>query len=375
MNIFEINLEDHAQVKRFLNLPFAVYRDIPQWVPPLASEAAGMLDPSRHPFYRHSQAAFFLAESAAGETLGRLAVLENRRFNEFNHEKTAFFYLFECQPDAQAAGELFAAGMEWARSRGLERIYGPKGFTALDGMGLLVRGFEHRPAFGIAYNPSYYSQYLLEMGFSASPEVLSGYMSRDMQMPEKIFEVARRVQEKRGLKVINFRTRGELRRMVPGLKELYNASLPGTVGNVPLTDEETNAMAAQLIWFADPRLIKIIFNSDDQPVGYLFAYPDISAAVQRTHGKLFPFGWADVLMELRRTTWANINGAGIAEQYRGMGGTALLFAEMYKSFRSEPRFQHADIVQIGSDNERMLNELRGMGIDFYKAHQMFSLNI
>jgi hypothetical protein len=262
--------------------------------------------------------------------------------------------------------------MEWAKMRGLNHIYGPKGFTALDGMGLLVRGFEHRPAFGIAYNPDYYPKMLSDMGFNGSPEVLSGYLGRDVQFPEKVFEVARRVQERRGLKVINFRTRGDLRRMIPGLKDMYNASLPGTHDNVPLTDEEAQAMASQLIWFADPRLIKIIFNAEDQPVGYLFAYPDISAAMQRTRGRLFPFGWADMLLELRRTTWTNINGAGIAEQYRGMGGTALLFAEMYKSFRDNPRFQHAEIVQIGSDNERMLNELRGMGIDFYKGHQMFS---
>ncbi|HZU87246.1 MAG TPA: hypothetical protein VFF78_07170, partial [Anaerolineaceae bacterium] len=313
--------------------------------------------------------------SASGEVLGRLAVLENRRHNDYNHECTAFFYLFECHPDAQAASALFAAGMEWAHGRGLTRIYGPKGFTALDGMGLLVRGFEHRPAFGIAYNPDYYPKMLLDQGFEASPEVLSGYLNREVQFPEKVFEVARRVQERRGLKVINFRTRGELRRMLPGLKEMYNNSLSGTHGNVPLTDEEVQAMASQMLWFADPRLIKIIFNAEDQPVGFLFAYPDISAAMQRTRGRLFPFGWADILMELRRTTWTNINGAGIAEQYRGMGGTALLFAEMYKSFRDNPRFQHADIVQIGSDNERMLNELRGMGIDFYKAHQMFSKSL
>lgn len=372
MSILQINLEDHRQVKRFLELPFAIYRDIPQWVPPLASEAAGMLNPDRHPFYRHSQGAFFLFESASGEVLGRLAALENRRYNDYNQEHTAFFYLFECHPDMQTAQELFAAGMDWAHRRGLTHIFGPKGFTALDGMGLLVRGFEHRPAFGIPFNPNYYPPMLLQQGFSASPEVLSGYLNRQVQFPEKVFEVARRVQERHKLHVSNFRKRSELRRLLPGLKEMYNNSLTDTHGTVPLTDDEVRSIASQMLWFADPRLIKIIFNSEEQPVGFLFAYPDISAAVQRTHGQLFPFGWVDMLIELRRTTWTNINGAGIAEQYRGMGGTALLFAEMYKSFRSDPRFEHADIVQIGSDNERMLNELRGMGINFYKAHQMFS---
>ena len=67
------------------------------------------------------------------------------------------------------------------------------------------------------------------------------------------------------------------------------------------------------------------------PVGFLFAYPDISAAVQRTRGRIFPFGWIDLLLEMHRTKWVNINGAGILEEYRGLGGTAILFSEMQKS--------------------------------------------
>jgi hypothetical protein len=114
-------------------------------------------------------------------------------------------------------------------------------------------------------------------------------------------------------------------------------------------------------------LIKIIYK-DDAPVGFLLAYPDISAALQRTRGKLFPFGWLDVMAELRRTKWINLNGAGIVEQYRGLGGTALLFSEMYKSV-SETSYRFADLVQIGIENDRMQRELRDLGIVFYKKHR------
>jgi hypothetical protein len=124
-----------------------------------------------------------------------------------------------------------------------------------------------------------------------------------------------------------------------------------------------------MLWFADPRLIKIIFK-DDQPVGFLFAYPDISAALQRCQGKLWPVGWLDCLLEMRRTKWVNINGAGIIEKYRGLGGTALLFSEMRQSI-AEGRFEHADLVQIGADNDKMQRELRDLGIDFYKTHRMY----
>ena len=105
-------------------------------------------------------------------------------------------------------------------------------------------------------------------------------------------------------------------------------------------------------------------------MGFVFAYPDISAAVQRTRGRLFPFGWIDLLLELRRTKWVNLNGAGIIEKYRGLGGTAILFDEMAKSLRTGT-FEHADIVQVGVENDKMQRELRDLGIDFYKMHRMY----
>jgi len=369
MDIQQIELADRRGVAEFLDLPFRIYRDIPEWVPPLRFEARRTLDARRNPFFRHSQAAFFMAHDAAGDSLGRLAVLDNRRYNDYNGERTAFFYLFECVNDQQASNALFEAGFDWARQRGLDAIIGPKGFNALDGMGLLVRGFEHRPAFGLPYNAPYYPVLLEAAGFQPQGEVVSGYLSAGMEFPERIHTVARRVRERRGLRVARYRTRSDLRRLTPDLKEMYNSALGGTAGNVPLTDDEAEAIASQLLWFADPRLIKVVMK-DEEPVGFLFAYPDISAALQRCGGRIFPFGWVEILLELRRTRWVNVNGAGMVEGYRGLGGTALLFSEMYHSVR-EGGFEHADLVQIGVENSAMQRELRALGIEFYKSHRMY----
>ena len=369
MRIIPFGPADRHQVARFLELPFHLYREVPQWVPPLRFEARRMLDPRRNPFFQHSEAGLFIATSGDGELLGRLAVLENRRFNDYNQEKTAFFYLFECVNDRQVSTGLFETGYAWARERGLNRMLGPKGFSALDGMGLLVRGFEHRPAFGIPYNLEYYGQLLEDAGFEKQGDVVSGYLSAGVEFPEQIHRLAERVQKRRGLHIARYNTRRDLRRLTPKLKSMYNSALGGTSGNVPLTDEEAEAIADQLLWFADPRLIKVVMKQDE-PVGFLFAYPDISAAVQRSRGRLYPFGWMDILLELRRTRWVNVNGAGMIEGYRGLGGTALLFSEMYRSVL-EGGFEHADLVQIGVENSNMQRELRKLGIEFYKTHRLY----
>ena len=387
MHITQIDLNNKRQVEDFLHLPFSIYKDIPQWVPPLQMDERLRLTPKRFPFYKHSHASFFVAykrsnpvgkrsspTDKSNRPIGRIAVLDNRHYNEYNKESTAFFYLFECENNAEAANGLFTAAFDWARSRGLNKILGPKGFTPLDGFGLLVKGFEHRPAFGLPYNPAYYVDLIEAQGFVNAGETVSGYLGTSIQFPERIHELAERIAKRRGLRIARSNTRAELRALIPHIKELYNSSLEGTIGNTPLTNEEVDSLANQLLWLADPKLIKLVMK-EDKAVGFLFAYPDVSAALQRTKGRLFPFGWLTLLRELKHTDWININGAGLLPEYRGSGGTAILYSEIFKSVRDSGQFKHAEVVQIGVENEAMQREMENFGIDFYKTHRVYQRGI
>ncbi len=369
MRIQQVDLANRKQVRDFLDLPARIYRDIPQWVPPLEGDERLRLDPKRYPFYKHSSAAFFQAYQE-DVPVGRLAVLDNRLYNEHNHAETAFFYLFESIPDPEPARGLFDSAFAWAKARGLNRMLGPKGFTALDGLGLLVKGFERRPALGLPYSPPYYPELIEAQGFEKANDIVSGYLGADIQFPERIHELAARIQERRGLHIARFRTRGKLRRALGHLKALYNGALEGTSGGTPITDAEIKSLAGQMLWFADPSLIKIVMK-DERPVGFLLAYPDISAALQKTKGRLFPFGWLTLLRELRTTDWININGAGMVAEYRGLGGTAILYSEMFKSVAGSRRYRHAEVVQIGLENEKMQREMENFGVDFYKMHRTY----
>ncbi len=373
MHIVEINTRDHKQAKEFLDFPFLVYQSCPQWVPMLETDAKKLLDRDRFSYYRESDAAFFMVYGEKGKAQGRIAVLDNQRYNRYNQTNSAFFYLFEVLENFDAAEVLFKAAIDWARSRGLNEIVGPKGFSPLNGLGMLVRGFEHRPALGIPYNLEYYPDFVERLGFKTDREVVSGYLGRQHELPEKVALIAEKLQKRWGFKVKRFNSRSDLRKMLPFLKGLYNGSLVGTSGNAPLTDEEVKEMADQILWFSDPGLIKILYK-DDQPVGFLMAYPDISAAIQKTIGRLWPFGWLSILREFQRTEWININGAGIVAEFRGLGGTALLFNEMAQSVKNG-RYQHADLVQIGTENEKMQREVSEIGIDFYKAHRIYRREI
>lgn len=373
MDILQVNPANKKQVHQFLDLPFHIYKGYPHWAPPLELDMGAITHPQKHPFYKYGQADFFLA-LRNGRPAGRIAVIKNQRYIDHNNDPAAFFYWFECEDDPHAAHALLESACAWARERGLTRLIGPKGFTALDGGGILVEGFERRPAFGMPYNPPYYPALIEAAGFAPYQESVSGYIDHSIAFPQRIHDLSERVQKRRGLRIATYKNRRDLKALIPKLKDLYNGALGGTQGGIPLDDDDVNALADQLLWFADPRMVKIVMKGDE-PVGFLLAYPNITAGLQKTKGRLFPFGWLTLLWELRTTQWVDINGAGLLEEYRGSGGTAILFSEMFKTAQILPHFKHAEVVQIGTENHAMQREMQNFGIHFHKKHRAYKKDL
>lgn len=366
-----VNTQDRSQVRRFVRVPFRLYADTAQWVPPLFVDAEAQLNRQKHPFYTHSEAEFFIA-SRGGVDVGRLAVLENRRYNEHHGTRLAQFYLFDCVNDSEAAQLLFERAFEWARARQLDRMVGPKGFSALDGYGMLVKGFEHRQMMTMMnYNPSYMPDLVAGLGFEKELDFVSCYLHAErFRLPERIHRIAARVLARGNLRVVRFQRKRELRAWAERIGEAYNQAFVENWEYYPLSGEEIQFVLDNLMLVADPRLIKIIAHGE-KVVGFLFAFPDLSAALQRARGRLFPFGLFDLLLEMRRTKWVALNGAGILPEYQGRGGNALLYSEMEKTI-TEFGFQHADLTQIAESATQMRNDLETLGGEPYKNHRVYT---
>ena len=368
VKIHKVDTTDQKDVERFIQFPFRLYRDCPQWVPPLVSSARKQLDRERHPFYRHSDADFFLALQGGG-VVGRVAALEPRRRNAYRCQRGAFFYLFETVEDIEVARALFAAAFAWARSRGLEQISGPDGLLAGDGLGILIKGFEHRPAMGITYNYSYYDAFIQDSGFHKQTDYYSYYLPGDFELPERVCRIAEKMKERRGFRVLSFRTKDDLRASAPRVIEAYNAAFSENREFVPVTGDDAEKIAERLIDMTRPDLVKVVAKGEEI-IGFILGFPDVSAALQRCKGRLYPFGWALLLWESRRTRWINVNGGGILPQHQGLGVNAILYHELHKTFQ-ERGFLHADVVQVNEQNARMMRELEALGADSYKAHRIY----
>lgn len=370
----KLNTASRAQVRRFIDVPFGLYQNHPQWVPPIRSDVAMMLNHKKHPFYEHSTADFFIAVSD-GRDVGRIAALENRNYNRYHNLRTAQFYLFDCEDNSEAAKALFDRVFEWARNRGLDTVIGPKGFSPFDGYGLLQQGFGHRQMMNMMnYNYEYYLRLMEENGFEKEVDFVSHFvMLGEVQLPERIYRIAERAKRLHRLEVIRFNTKRELRRWAPKIGQTYNSAFVKNWEYVPLTEREISFVVDTIMLVANPRLIKIIAQ-DGNVVGFAFGWPDVSSAMQRCKGRLFPFGIIDLLLEMRRTEWISGNGVGILPDFQGRGGNALLYSEMEKTVR-EFGYKYHEMTQIAETAVQMRKDLETLGGKPYKNHRVYKRSL
>ena len=374
VSIEKIDTRVKADVKRFVRLPYRLYKGHSEWVPPLFIDQEMFLNRDKHPYYEHSEADFFVAVRD-GIVIGRIAVLENKNYNQFRNTNNAQFYLFECEEDQEAADALFNHAFEWARERGLTQIIGPKGFCVLDGYGLLVDGYEHHQMMTMMnYNYPYYIDLVEEQGFVKEVDFVSCYLSADtFHLPERIHRIADRVQKRGTLRVERFKNKRDLKAWASRVGRTYNNSFINNWEFSPLTDNEIAFVLDTILTVGDPRLIKIIAHGDEA-VGFLFGFPDLSRALQRANGRLFPFGILYLLLEMRRTKWIAVNGAGILPGFQGRGGNALLYSEMEKTVH-DYQFEHADLTQVAETAEQMRSDLINLGGKAYKNHRVYTLDL
>jgi len=375
VSIHKVDLKDQSEVMRFIQVPFDLYAGHPQWVPPFISDIKTMLNPEKHPYYDHSDAEFFIAEQG-GKSVGRIAALENKPFNRYHDAKDAEFYLFDCVNDQNVADALFETVFEWAQNRGLNKLVGPKGFGPLDGYGIQVEGYEHRQMMNMMnYNFPYYRDLVENLGFTKVVDFVSSYVQpQKFQCPPKVRKAAVIAQKRGTFQVLDFKNKRELKAWSGRIGDAYNKAFVNNWEYYPLSQREIDFVVDNVMTIVDPDLIKIIVK-DGEVVGFVFPFPDVSAAMQKNKGKLGPIAILRLLIEIKRTPWISFNGVGILPEYQGLGGNAIMYAELEKSMHQNSQFIHSELTQVAETAEQMRKDLINLGVQFYKNHRVYQRDL
>ena len=373
--IEKVDTNNRSQVRRFVELPHRLYGNCPQWVPLINLDAYTYLNRRKHPFHEHSDVDFFLAVRD-GRDVGRIAAIENKPFNKYHNTQKADFYFFDCENDLEAATVLFNAMFDWAKARGLNLVMGPKGMGPLDGYGILIMGHEHRNTMTMLnYNHPYYQQLVEAQGFIKEVDFVSCYLPADkFQVPERVEKITQRVMQRGGLQMKHFKNKRELLGWAPRIGKAYNEAFVHNWEYYPLSQREIDFVVDNIMTIADHRLIKIVTHGEDV-VGFLFAFHDVSAALQRSRGRLFPFGIIDLLLELRRTDRVTVNGMGILPEFQGHGGNAILYSEMGHTLLGFKQFIHVEMTQVAETTEQMRADLKNLNGVEYKNHRVYRRDV
>ena len=375
ITIEKVDTDNKRQVKRFVKFYYDLYRDCKPWVPPLFVDAYLPLNRKKHPFFGHSEADFFVAVRD-GKVVGRICAANNKPFNEYHKTRKAHFYAFDSVNDLEVARALFDAAIGWAKERGLDTMIGPKGLSPFDGYGIQIEGFEHRQMMTMMnFNFDYYPKLMEALGFEKEVDFVSCYLPADaFKIPERVEQIARRVIERGKLKVKKFKSKRELIQWAPRIGEAYNKAFIHNWEYYPFSRGDIQYAVDNIFLVADPRLIKVIL-AGEEIVGFLFAFPDVSAALQRAKGRLFPFGIVDILLEMKRTKTISGNGMGILPEYQGRGGNALLYYEMGKTVFDLHQFEHVEMTQVAETTEQMRADLKNLNGVEYKNHRVYRKSI
>jgi len=375
VSIEKIDTDNKSQAKRFVQFYYDLYKNCPQFVPPPFGDAYLPLNRKKHPFFEHSAADFFVAVQD-GKVVGRICVADNRPFNDYHKTKKAHFFQFDAVDDLEVARRLFEAAFDWSRARGLDTMIGPKGLSPFDGYGIQIEGFEHRQMMTMMnYNYAYYPRLVEALGFEKEVDFVSCYLpSEAFRVPERVARIAERAMQRGNLKVKNFKSKRELLGWAWRIGEAYNKTFINNWEYYPFSKGDIQYAVDNVITFADHRLIKVITHDEDI-VGFLFAFPDVSAALQRAKGHLFPFAIFDILLETKRTKTVSGNGMGILPQFQGTGGNALLYNELAKTLFGFKQFEHVEMTQVAETTRQMRADLKNLNGVEYKNHRVYRRTI
>jgi hypothetical protein len=375
LSIEKVDTSNKSQVKRFVEFYYDLYKDCPEWVPPLFVDAYLPLNRKKHPFFEHSDADFFMTVRD-GKVVGRICAGENKLFNEYHKTRKAQFYFFDTIDDLEVAQALFGAAFDWAHQRGLDSMIGPKGLSPFDGYGILTEGFEHRQMMTMMnYNHAYYPKLVEALGFEKEVDFVSCYLPAEaFRIPERVERIAKWAMQRGNLWVKHFTSKKELVGWAQRIGRMYNKTFIKNWEYYPFTQGDVDYAVQNVFMVADHRLIKLIMHGEDI-VGFLFAFPDASAALQRAKGHLFPFGIVDLLLEMKRTKTVSGNGMGVLPEFQGTGGNALLYYELGKTILDNYDFKFVEMTQVAETTKQMRADLKNLNGVEYKNHRVYRKNI
>jgi hypothetical protein len=361
-----------SDLKTFISVPWSIYRDDPNWVPPLKIERKSALSP-KNPFFLHARWKAWIAY-LDGRAVGRISAQIDELYLERHDAHTGFFGLLEASEDPAVFAALFGAAESWLKDQGMRTVLGPFSLGINQEIGCLVEGFDSPPYLMMGHARPYYGDAIETQGFEKAEDVLAYVLSEDMfALPENIQRLLKRLSGKMKIRQVD---RKNIASELEILRDIFNDAWSHNWGFIPFTREEFDAVGKELFMITPPDFTWIA-ETDGEPVAFMVLLPNLNEVIADLNGRLFPFGWAKLLwrLKVRSPKTARIALMGVRQKYQHTRlGPALAFLTIQALYLPLTKRSHMEEIEMSwvlEQNHATRNIIEKVGGVVSKRYRMY----
>jgi len=367
-----------ADMQAFIDLPWRLYANDPNWVPPLKAEVKELLTPGKNPFFGHAEAQYFLAWRG-GKVVGRVSahidhLALEQPVGQGMGPGTGNFGMFEAE-DAQTGAALIAAAETWLRAKGMTRVLGPISLSIWEEPGLLTEGHDHPPTVMMGHNSPAYQAMIEGAGYVPAKQLKTYELDITRDFPPLIQRIIQS-GEKNGRIRVRQVDRKNFDREAAIILGILNDAWGQNWGFVPITDDEVAHSGKKLkpIVFED---LIMVAELDGEPVAFMMTLPDLNEALGPLNGSLFPFGWIKLLRWLKkpRVRTMRVPLMGVVQRLQSSRMASQLAFMMIEYIRRNAITRYGatrgEIGWVLDDNQGMNAIAEAIGSEVNKIYQIY----
>lgn len=362
-------------IKRFVKVPFGIFKDSEMWVPPLIMDEIETFDKDKNPAFEGAEGKMWIAYKD-GKPVGRIMGIISHAANDKYKTKNLRFGWIDTYEDYEVAEALYRTVENWGKEAGMETMTGPHGFSDLDPEGMLIEGFDRLPTIANYYHLPYYQKFAEKYGFEKEIDYLEFRSEAPVEtgIPPKLLRLGERIKERSKIRVVKFKNRKELISRAPEVFHLLDETFEEIYGAVPLNERQINYYVKKYISYVDKDLIQLAVGENNEPVGFMIAMPSLSRALQKAKGRLLPFGIFHILKAMRNYDTLDFYLAGIKKEYRGHGVDLMMVLEVVKK-ALEKGVRWAESNQELETNKKVHAQWKYFNPEQHKRRRIFRKDI
>ncbi|GAB0155686.1 hypothetical protein CHRYSEOSP005_09480 [Chryseobacterium sp. Alg-005] len=332
VTVVEVKTRD--ELKQFVKFPMDLYKGNPYYVPSFINDEINIWNSNENPALKYSESKQYLAFKN-NTIVGRIAVIINyKEEKELGIRKVRFGWI-DFIDDPEVSQALIQKAIDYAKEKNIKKIEGPMGFTNLDKAGMLTLGFDKLATMIGIYNHDYYPRHLENLGLIKEKEWVEFEIIFPDILPDKIHKFNELISRKYQLRVLKFKTKEEIIQYVDPMFDLLDETYKHLSTYTPISEEQRKTYKEKYFKLIDKDFIVCIADANNNLISFAITMPSYSKALQKSKGKLLPFGWWHFLQAGKKNDRANFYLIGIHPEYQRRGITSIIFKEIWEIFRKK----------------------------------------